>query len=208
MFYSQVRKCMESISGAVCERWESENQKRLGASTDLDHTENILFFTFIGIVQPPKDDIKFYATLGTSFIMPCVFSSWLVPIRPLVEKLDSRIPHVFSNRSVSSSNWDKSIIIQEVVPENEGKYRCGGTINGTRLTRTMQLVVAKSKFLKQIQQLFFFTAISINFNVLNWSFLSCQVKEKRVHYVELPPVGLKRSHRVQLGQRELWHQWD
>lgn len=96
-----------------------------------------------GIVQPPRDEIKFYAALGSSFIMPCVFSAQLVPIQPLVEKLDSRIPHVFSNRSISSSNWDKSIIIQEVVPENEGKYRCGGTINGTRLTRTMQLVVAK-----------------------------------------------------------------
>ncbi|KAM4735231.1 protein sidekick homolog [Anableps anableps] len=95
-----------------------------------------------GIIQPPKQDTKLYAALGSSFTMPCVFSPELSPTEILVEKLDSGV-QIFNNRSVSSSSWDKSIIIQEVVPENEGKYRCGGTIEGRRLTQTMQLVVAK-----------------------------------------------------------------
>lgn len=42
---------------------------------------------------------------------------------------------------------DKSIRISEVTYEDEGTYRCGGNVAQQRLTRTMQLVVAKSKFL-------------------------------------------------------------
>ncbi|MED6252129.1 hypothetical protein ATANTOWER_007367 [Ataeniobius toweri] len=96
-----------------------------------------------GIIQPPKDDTKLYAALGSPFTMPCVFSPGFSPTRTLVEKLNRRIPQVFNNRSASSSSWDKSIIIQEVVPENEGKYTCTGITKGQRLTRTMHLVVAK-----------------------------------------------------------------
>uniref|UniRef100_M4AAD7 Lymphocyte activation gene 3 protein-like n=1 Tax=Xiphophorus maculatus TaxID=8083 RepID=M4AAD7_XIPMA len=95
-----------------------------------------------GIIQPPKQDTKLYAALGSSFTMPCVFSPSLSPKAVLVEKLDSGF-QIFNNRSASSSSWDKSIVIQEVVPENEGRYRCGGTIQERRLSQTMQLVVAK-----------------------------------------------------------------
>uniref|UniRef100_A0A3Q2PG32 Lymphocyte activation gene 3 protein n=1 Tax=Fundulus heteroclitus TaxID=8078 RepID=A0A3Q2PG32_FUNHE len=99
--------------------------------------------TVRGITQPPKDDTKLYAALGSPFTIPCMFSPEIVPRGTLVEKLDSGIPQVFSNRSASSSSWDKSIIIQDVVPENEGRYQCSGTTSRGRLTRTMQLVVAK-----------------------------------------------------------------
>ncbi|XP_014901632.1 lymphocyte activation gene 3 protein [Poecilia latipinna] len=95
-----------------------------------------------GIIQPAKQDTKLYAALGSSFTMPCIFSPNLSPKAALVEKLDSGF-QIFNNRSASSSSWDKSIVIQEVVPENEGRYRCGGTVERRRLSQTMQLVVAK-----------------------------------------------------------------
>ncbi|KAM7383294.1 hypothetical protein PAMP_002960 [Pampus punctatissimus] len=42
-----------------------------------------------------------------------------------------------------SEPWDKSASVKEVGFDDEGKYRCSGTIEGQRLTRNMQLVVAK-----------------------------------------------------------------
>ncbi|XP_015226235.1 PREDICTED: lymphocyte activation gene 3 protein-like [Cyprinodon variegatus] len=99
--------------------------------------------SFRGIIQPSKDNIKLYAALGSPFTMPCMFSPGISPTWAMVEKLDSEFSPMFKNRSVSTSPSDKSIIIEEVQPENEGKYRCTGIVKTQTLTRSMQLVVAK-----------------------------------------------------------------
>lgn len=88
-----------------------------------------------------------YAAVGSAVTLPCVFSAGLSPKTTSWEKVGvgKPIDLNISNRP-SFSPWDQSLIINEVELKDQGKYRCAGTINEKRLTRTMQLVVAKSKF--------------------------------------------------------------
>ncbi|XP_053289012.1 lymphocyte activation gene 3 protein [Pleuronectes platessa] len=109
--------------------------------------------TVTGIIQPPFDDTKVYAAVGSAVTLPCVFSSGLIPSSPLWEKLQpgslnkrapSRVAPSFSPSSPSSQlPWDQSASLKEVDLKDEGKYRCSGTIEGERLARNIQLVVAK-----------------------------------------------------------------
>ncbi|KAF7226958.1 transcript variant X1 [Nothobranchius furzeri] len=94
-----------------------------------------------GIVQPPKDDTKVYAAVGSPMTLPCVFSPDLNPTSTVFEKTGVGKTLAFS-RSLQTSS-DASVPIQEVTSEDQGKYRCAGTVQGRRLARTMQLVVAK-----------------------------------------------------------------
>nr|XP_019948210.1 PREDICTED: obscurin-like [Paralichthys olivaceus] len=106
-----------------------------------------------GILQPPSDDTKVYAAVGSAATLPCVFSSGMIPSSPLWEKLQpgslnkaspSRLPSSFSSSSLSSQlPWDKSAGLREVDFKDEGRYRCSGTVQGQRLVRNLQLVVAK-----------------------------------------------------------------
>uniref|UniRef100_A0A8C6KI22 Ig-like domain-containing protein n=1 Tax=Nothobranchius furzeri TaxID=105023 RepID=A0A8C6KI22_NOTFU len=100
-----------------------------------------------GIVQPPKDDTKVYAAVGSPMTLPCVFSPDLNPTSTVFEKTGVGKTLAFS-RSLQTSS-DASVPIQEVTSEDQGKYRCAGTVQGRRLARTMQLVVAKSEFSKK-----------------------------------------------------------
>lgn len=84
-----------------------------------------------------------YAALGSAATLPCVFSAGLSPKETAWEKVG--FGNLDLNRQ-SLSSWDQSVTINEVELKDQGKYRCAGSINGKRLTRTMQLVVAKSKF--------------------------------------------------------------
>ncbi|XP_062255971.1 lymphocyte activation gene 3 protein-like [Platichthys flesus] len=109
--------------------------------------------TVTGIIQPPSDDTKVYAAVGSAVTLPCVFSSGLIPDLPLWQKLQpgslnkrapSRVAPSFSPSSPSSQlPWDKSTSLKEVDLKDEGMYRCSGTIQGQRLARNIQLVVAK-----------------------------------------------------------------
>ncbi|XP_035018570.1 lymphocyte activation gene 3 protein [Hippoglossus stenolepis] len=108
--------------------------------------------TVTGIIQPPSDDTKVYAAVGSAVTLPCVFSSGLNPSSPLWEKLQTgslnkRAPSRFALFSPSSPSsqlpWDKSASLKEVDLKDEGRYRCSGTIKGQRLARNIQLVVAK-----------------------------------------------------------------
>lgn len=106
-----------------------------------------------GIIQPSKDDVKVYAAVGSAVTLPCVFSLGLIPsssvwkkLRPLslFKDAPSHLPASFSPPSSSSqSAVDKSASLTEVGFADEGKYTCSGIVNGQRLTRSMQLVVAK-----------------------------------------------------------------
>ncbi|KAF6735137.1 Lymphocyte activation gene 3 protein [Oryzias melastigma] len=93
-----------------------------------------------GITKPPKDDTLVYAALGSAVTLPCVFSAGLSPKETAWEKVG--FGNLDLNRQ-SLSSWDQSVTINEVELKDQGKYRCAGSINGKRLTRTMQLVVAK-----------------------------------------------------------------
>ncbi|XP_033495786.1 lymphocyte activation gene 3 protein [Epinephelus lanceolatus] len=109
--------------------------------------------TVKGIINPSKDSAKVYAAVGSTVTLPCVFSPGLSPSNPVWEKLkpsylfkpsSNRLPASFSPTSPNSQDpVDKSASLKEVGFEDEGKYRCSGTIEGQRLSRTMQLVVAK-----------------------------------------------------------------
>ncbi|XP_067457287.1 lymphocyte activation gene 3 protein-like [Thunnus thynnus] len=106
-----------------------------------------------GIIQPPKDNKKVYAAMGSAVTLPCVFSPGLNASEPLWEKLKAsylfnpapdHLPPSFSQSFLSSQvPWDRSASVEEVGFGDEGKYRCSGTIGEQRLTRYMQLVVAK-----------------------------------------------------------------
>ncbi|XP_034553173.1 uncharacterized protein LOC117822504 [Notolabrus celidotus] len=106
-----------------------------------------------GIIKPPKDSTKLYSAVGSAVSLPCVLSSGSIPSSPVWEKLKpgslfnpvpGRLPTSFSPSSPSSQTpWEISASLKEVKFEDEGRYRCSATIQGQRLTRNMQLVVAK-----------------------------------------------------------------
>nr|XP_046255175.1 lymphocyte activation gene 3 protein-like [Scatophagus argus] len=111
--------------------------------------------TVKGIMQPPKDNTKVYAAVGSAVTLPCVFSPGLIPSGTIWEKLKPEshvksgpghlvVPFVSENNlkpNLTQSNW--SVTLKEVGFEDEGMYRCSGTAEGQLLTRNMQLVVAK-----------------------------------------------------------------
>ncbi|KAK5861782.1 hypothetical protein PBY51_017232 [Eleginops maclovinus] len=109
--------------------------------------------TVKGIITPPTDGTKVYAAVGSAVTLPCVFSSGLTPSNPVWEKLKpgflfypapGLLPASFSLSSTSSQPLgDKSGSLREVGFEDEGRYRCSGTVDQQQLTRNMQLVVAK-----------------------------------------------------------------
>ncbi|XP_039885968.1 lymphocyte activation gene 3 protein-like [Simochromis diagramma] len=109
-----------------------------------------------GIIQPPKDNAKVYATVGSPVTLPCVFSSGLRTLSAGWEKINPVSPSTrdlqllsLASSSPDRLRWDRSIRINEVTYEDEGKYRCSGNVGQQRLTRTLQLVVAKIVRLKQ-----------------------------------------------------------
>ncbi|XP_038567065.1 lymphocyte activation gene 3 protein-like [Micropterus salmoides] len=109
--------------------------------------------TVKGIIQPSEDNTKVYAAVGSAVTLPCVFSPGLIPSHTVWEKLKAkflfkpapgRLPASFSPSLPSSQlPWEKSASLKEVAFEDEGRYQCAGTIEGQRVTRNMQLVVAK-----------------------------------------------------------------
>lgn len=60
---------------------------------------------------------------------------------------------------------DRSAILKEVHLEDEGTYRCSGTVEGRRLTRNLHLVVAKGTF-----ALLKFTILFISGTILDYYF--------------------------------------
>lgn len=115
---------------------------------------SLFFISLTGIIQPATDDTKVYAAVGSAVTLPCVFTPGLIPALPVWEKLQpvshlkpaaSRLPASFSPSSQSSqAPWDKSAILKEVGLKDEGRYRCSGTVQGQRLARNIQLIVATS----------------------------------------------------------------
>lgn len=120
----------------------------------------LFFFTFvfippiIGIIEPSTDDTQVYAAVGSAANLPCVFSSGLTHVNVVWERLTAgsllkstpdRLPPSFSPSSAHSP-MDNSVSSKEVGFEDAGRYRCAGTVDKQRLTRSMQLVIAKSKF--------------------------------------------------------------
>ncbi|XP_030014822.1 hemicentin-2 [Sphaeramia orbicularis] len=106
-----------------------------------------------GIRQPAKDNAKVYAAVGSATTLPCVFSPGLIPTDLSWDKLKvgylfkpaiDHLPPSFSPPSPSINvTWDKSANLREVGFEDAGTYRCSGTVEGQKMTRNMQLVVAK-----------------------------------------------------------------
>ncbi|XP_068426588.1 lymphocyte activation gene 3 protein-like [Clinocottus analis] len=109
--------------------------------------------TVKGVIHPSKDDTKVYAAVGSAVTLPCVFSPGLIPSNPVWEKLrpgflfkptPGRLPSSFSSSKLFSQlPSDQSASLKEVGLEDEGRYRCSGSIEGQQVTRNMQLVVAK-----------------------------------------------------------------
>ncbi|KAM3873243.1 cell adhesion molecule CEACAM2 [Diretmus argenteus] len=105
-----------------------------------------------GITHPPNDNTKVYAAVGSAVTLPCVFAAGLTPSDPVWLKLNishppstSSVPPSSFNLSTLSSQHpsDQSFYMSTVGFEDEGRYRCSGTVGGCRLSRDLQLVVAK-----------------------------------------------------------------
>lgn len=60
---------------------------------------------------------------------------------------DLKLPSLPPFSAPARPRWDKSLHLSEVTYEDEGNYTCAGMVGGQKLTRTVQLVVAKGKFL-------------------------------------------------------------
>ncbi|XP_008290908.1 lymphocyte activation gene 3 protein isoform X2 [Stegastes partitus] len=109
--------------------------------------------TVRGILQPSKEDVRFYAAVGSVGSLPCIFSPGLKPSGSLWEKLKpgslfqpavDRLPASFSSSSSPAQlPWDKSARVDPVGLEDGGRYRCSASVEGQRLARNMKLVVAK-----------------------------------------------------------------
>ncbi|XP_056236256.1 lymphocyte activation gene 3 protein-like [Seriola aureovittata] len=106
-----------------------------------------------GIIQPSNDNTKVYAAVGSAVTLPCVFSPDLNPSIPTWEKLQpgSLLKAVPGHLRPSFSPYsrspklpsDMSVSVKEVEFKDKGKYRCSATVQGQKLTRDIQLVVAK-----------------------------------------------------------------
>ncbi|XP_023151793.1 lymphocyte activation gene 3 protein-like isoform X2 [Amphiprion ocellaris] len=106
-----------------------------------------------GILQPSREDARLYAAVGSAASLPCIFSPGLKPSESLWEKLKptslfrsavDRLPASFSSSSSPAQlPWDKSARLDPVGLEDEGRYRCSGTVEGQRLARNMKLIVAQ-----------------------------------------------------------------
>ncbi|XP_068998594.1 lymphocyte activation gene 3 protein-like [Embiotoca jacksoni] len=101
-----------------------------------------------GIIQPSRDNTKVYAVVGSAVTLPCVFSSGLSPSGSVWEKqktgsLFKHVPSLSASSSSAQLPWDKSASLNEVGFGDAGEYRCAGTIEDQKITRNMQLVVAK-----------------------------------------------------------------
>ncbi|XP_029958996.1 lymphocyte activation gene 3 protein [Salarias fasciatus] len=102
-----------------------------------------------GIVQPSEDNTRLYAAVGSAATLPCVFSPDLKPLSSAWQKLKQgsrlspAVDQLPSSLAASATPDDKSASLSEVSYEHAGNYSCAGTVQGQRLTRTMQLVVAK-----------------------------------------------------------------
>lgn len=85
--------------------------------------------------------------MGSAVTLPCVLSPGLAFTKMALEKTGGPERLLLTNEFVRPRSLDKSFTIQEVTMEDQGQYRCAGTVRGHSLNRTMQLVVAKSKFI-------------------------------------------------------------
>ncbi|XP_029694565.1 lymphocyte activation gene 3 protein-like [Takifugu rubripes] len=147
----QVAPTKSLVSGRASARLEGNWTCVVGYKGEVGRASVTLAMK--GIIQPPKDDTKVYAALGSAATLPCVFSPGLIPSSSGWEKLESGfpfkaatspLPASFSQPTPSSQpSVDKSAILTEVRSEDEGTYRCSGTVEGRQLTRNLHLVVAK-----------------------------------------------------------------
>lgn len=163
---------------------------------------------FAGIVQPPKDDTKVYAALGSAATLPCVFSPGLIPSSSAWEKLEPGFPTIqlpasFSQAAPSSQpSVDKSAILKEVRWEDGGTYRCSGTVEGRQLTRNLHLVVAKGKGAFGDVKFCDLSAMILSFSC--FFFDSCQSREqRRLCNDELPTDGHERGRPLRVGSPRL-----
>lgn len=116
-------------------------------------SNNVLFHSPTGIIQPLKDNSKVYTAVGAAVTLPCVFSPGLILSNTVWEKLQpgslykpapSRLLLTGPSQLAQSSS-DASAMFKEVWFEDAGTYRCSGTVLRRQFTRNMQLVVAKSR---------------------------------------------------------------
>ncbi|KAM6910440.1 lymphocyte activation gene 3 protein [Xenentodon cancila] len=138
-----------AITNAIGSTVEETASERLAGNWTciVEHVKKVLQASITlsvrGIIQPPKDNTLVYAAVGSPVTLPCIFSPHLIPTSTAWMKAETDDLLPFHNSRPSFPLWDKSLEIKEVTMEHQGKYKCTGSIKGHRLTRTMQLVVAK-----------------------------------------------------------------
>lgn len=166
-----------------------------------------------GIIQPPKDNAKVYATVGSAVTLPCVFSPSLRPLSSGWKKVNAGGPSArdlqLLSLPLSSSparlRWDKSIHISEVTYEDEGNYTCAGTIGLQRLTRTMQLVVAKVVPLKEKNSMTLTCQLADTSEVIKYEWVHVTYDQNGT---ALPgPIWEGKDVTISDGSEESWGEW-
>ncbi|KAM9782523.1 LOW QUALITY PROTEIN: lymphocyte activation gene 3 protein [Neosynchiropus ocellatus] len=96
-----------------------------------------------GIARPPRNDIKFYASVGSALTLPCVLTAGSIPSAVVWQRLPGGSVSSSFNATTWQPDWDRSISATEVLYEDAGQYTCSVTLQNRTLTRKLQLVVAR-----------------------------------------------------------------
>ncbi|XP_053699695.1 lymphocyte activation gene 3 protein-like isoform X1 [Synchiropus splendidus] len=96
-----------------------------------------------GIVQPPRNDVKFYTSVGAAVTLPCVLTAGSIPSAAVWQRFPNGSVSSSFNASTSQPGWDRSISAAQVLYEDAGRFTCSVTLQNWTLTRKLQLVVAR-----------------------------------------------------------------
>ncbi|KAG9344942.1 hypothetical protein JZ751_009482 [Albula glossodonta] len=101
-----------------------------------------------GISSPLKDMTPVYAAVGSSAVLPCVYTKGLALEKTSWERKrngESSFNPVLRPPIPSPKRplWDRSLWLESVEQQDEGMYRCSGEVEGRILQRHLLLVTAQ-----------------------------------------------------------------
>ncbi|XP_023662837.1 lymphocyte activation gene 3 protein [Paramormyrops kingsleyae] len=106
--------------------------------------------TVMGITSPASDLTVVYTELGSSVLLPCVYSTSLTPENPSWTRVSDTVgrlkplPPSFHISPVSSKTpWNRSAWIERVEKGDEGIYKCLGSVERKRMERQLWVVTAQ-----------------------------------------------------------------
>ncbi|KAJ8392897.1 hypothetical protein AAFF_G00071010 [Aldrovandia affinis] len=111
-----------------------------------------------GIASPLRDLTQVYAAVGSTVVLPCVYTKGLTPQNTGWQRKQNTansfkdLPPTLQSSTLSSSpKWDRSLRVERVEEGDAGVYRCFGEVVGKRLQRQLLLVTAKVQSMTPIK---------------------------------------------------------